>query len=323
MAFFTRTGRLARALLVAAVVPSAPAVAAQATFYQLPSGAYPHDVAPAGDGTVWYSGQARGVLGRFDPRSGAHQEIALGPGAAPHGVIVGPDGAPWITEGGQNAIARVDPATLAVRLFPLPRDTGWANLNTAVFDRRGMLWFTGQAGIHGRLDPATGKLEVWHSPRGAGSYGITVTPSGAVWFASLAGDYIGRVDPDSGAVTVVDPPRKGSGPRRIWSDSGGRLWVSFWNAGGIGRYDPATAAWTVWAMPKSTSGTYAVYVDDRDRVFATDWRANAIQLFDPATETFTTFPSDRRGANVRQMQGRPGEAWGGESGTDRLVVIRD
>jgi virginiamycin B lyase len=41
------------------------------------------------------------------------------------------------------------------------------------------------------------------------------------------------------------------------------------------------------------------------------------------TETYTAFASDQRGANVRQMLGRPGEAWGGESGTDRLVVIRD
>ncbi len=122
---------------------------------------------------------------------------------------------------------------------------------------------------------------------------------------------------------MVDPPRKGSGPRRIWSDSHGKLWVSFWNAGGIGRYDPETKAWTVYAMPKSKSGTYAVYVDDKDRVWATDWLANAIQRFDPVTEKFETFPSDKRGASVRQMLGRPGETWGGESGNDRLVVIRD
>ena len=32
-------------------------------------------------------------------------------------------------------------------------------------------------------------------------------------------------------------------------------------------------------------------------------------------------PSSRTNANVRQMAGRPGEAWGAESGTDRLVVI--
>ena len=65
-------------------------------------------------------------------------------------------------------------------------------------------------------------------------------------------------------------------------------------------------------MPQSKGGTYSVYVDDKDRVWATDWLANAIQRFDPATEKFATFPSDKRGANVRQMLGRPGEAWGGE-----------
>ena len=46
------------------------AFAGEVAFYQLPSGAYPHDVAPAADGTVWYSGQAKGILGRFDPKTG-------------------------------------------------------------------------------------------------------------------------------------------------------------------------------------------------------------------------------------------------------------
>jgi virginiamycin B lyase len=99
--------------------------------------------------------------------------------------------------------------------------------------------------------------------------------------------------------------------------------VSFWYGGAIGRYDPVAKAWKVYPMPKSTSGTYSVYVDDKDRVWATDWPANTIQRFDPVSESFTAFPSDKRGANVRQMLGRPGEAWGAESGTNRLVVIRD
>ena len=30
-----------------------------------------------------------------------------------------------------------------------------------------------------------------------------------------------------------------------------------------------------------------------------------------------------RECRERQMLGRPGEAWGGESGTERLVVVRD
>jgi virginiamycin B lyase len=54
-----------------------------------------------------------------------------------------------------------------------------------------------------------------------------------------------------------------------------------------------------------------------------DFGANAIVKFDPVTERFESFPSDREGAAVRQLNGRPGEVWGAESGTDRLVVIRD
>src|SRR5215470_20019204 len=110
--------RFAMALL-ATVAASHAAAAGQVTYYQLPSGAYPHDVAPAPDGTIYYSGQRKGILGIFDPKTGKNEEIPLGSGAAPHGVIIGPDGAAWVTEGGQNAIARVDPTTRQVRLFPL------------------------------------------------------------------------------------------------------------------------------------------------------------------------------------------------------------
>lgn len=314
--------RILSALAAVALVLGS-AQAAQVNYCQLPPGSYPHDVAPGPDGSVWISGQQQGFAGRFDPETGVLQKIPLGRGTAPHGVIVGPDGNAWLTEGGQNAIARVDAKTKAVTLFPLPKDFSGANLNTLVFDREGLVWFTGQNGVHGRVDPATGKVDAWASPRGRGSYGITVTPSGDVWYASLAGDYIGRIDRTTGEVTVVDPPRKGAGPRRIWSDSKGILWSSFWHAGGVGRYDPVKKVWTHYPMPQSKSGTYSVYVDDKDRVWATDWMANSIQRFDPVTERYESFPSDKRGANIRQMLGRPGEAWGGESGTDRLVVVRD
>ena len=311
---------LAAIALIGAV---ATAQSAQVSYYQLPSGAYPHDVAPARDGGVWFTGQPQGFLGYFDPKTEKLDKIALGRGSAPHGVIVGPDGAPWVTDGGQNAIVRVDPMTHEVKVFPLPKDFGYANLNTLTFDKSGVLWFTGQSGVYGRLDPKVGKVEAWASPRGAGTYGITTTPSGEVWYASLASDHIARIDTATHEVTVVDPPHKGVGPRRIWSDSKGLLWVSFWHAGAVGNYDPATKRWSLWQLPKSKFGCYAVYVDDQDKVWVTDFSANAVLRFDPVNERFDSFPSDKHGASVRQMLGRPGETWGGESGTDRLVVIRD
>ncbi|HEX9820952.1 MAG TPA: lyase [Methylomirabilota bacterium] len=311
------------ALLVTLVVvaPAAGAEVAVQT-YDLPRGGGPHDVAVGPDGIVWYTAQRSGQLGRLDPGTGKVELVPLGRGAAPHGVVVGPDGAPWVTESGTNAIVRVDPKTRAVKSWPLPEARGYVNLNTLTFDRRGRVWFTGQNGVYGRLDPATGELKVWDAPRGRGPYGIATTPDGAVYYASLAGSHIARIDLDTGAATVIEPPTRGQGARRVWSDSTGRIWVSEWNSGNLSRYDPKTGDWKAWRLPGDAPRAYAVYVDDRDKVWVSEWSANAMVRFDPETETFQAFPSDRRGANVRQILGRPGEVWAPESGTDRLVVYR-
>lgn len=321
-------GTIATALAAAALALIASAAPAQTpqfrvSYFNVPQGARPHDVAPAPDGRVWYTAQGQGALGVLDPKTGKTEQIVLGPGAAPHGVIVGPDRAAWITEGGQNAIVRFDPATRQVKLFRLPRGFDDANLNTATFDTKGILWFTGQSGVYGRVDPATGKVDAWKAPKGPGPYGITTTPNGEVWYASLAGDHIAKVDTVSGDAKVVAPPKPGVGPRRIWSDSKGMLWVSFWNSGEVGRYDPNAKTWKVWALPMSGTGCYAVYVDENDKVWLTDFVANAIVRFDPVTEKFESFQSNKTGAGVRQLLGRRGEVWGAESGTDRLVVVRE
>jgi virginiamycin B lyase len=314
--------RFAAAGLAAFVLSSAAVADTRVAYFPVPAGAHPHDVAAAPDGAVWFTAQHHGALGILDPRTGKVEQVRLGAKALPRGVIAGPDGAAWVTDGGQNAIARVDPNSRDVKLFALPKGFEKANLNTATFDKAGKLWFTGQNGIYGRVDPGSGEVLAWKAPKGIGPYGITTTPSGDVWFASLAGDYIARIDTASGAATVVDPPKPGVGPRRIWSDSRGLLWVSFWHAGEVARYDPEGRTWKTFALPKSKSGCYSVYVDDKDKVWVTDFVANAILRFDPATEKFESFPSNKRGAAVRQMLGRAGEVWGAESGTDRLVVLR-
>ena len=290
--------------------------------FPVPAGSRPHDVAPALDGGVWYTGQGNGTLGWLDPETGEVIEIPLGGGSAPHGVIVGPDGAAWVTDAGLNAMVRVDAESHEVTRFDLPANRGGANLNTAGFDNQGRVWFTGQAGIYGRLDPSTGEMEVWDAPRGRGPYGITTTPDGSVYYASLAGSYLGEVDVETGEVTVLEPPTAGQGTRRVWTDSTGRLWCAQWNAGQVAVYDPATQAWQEWKLPGPAPQTYAVYVDERDDVWLTDFGGNAIHRFDPDTEAFETFALPSTPGNVRQLLGRPGEVWGAESAADQLIVIR-
>ena len=301
----------------------ASAIADDVRYYPVPKGSHPHDVAAAPDGNVWYTAQRSGELGILDPRTGKTEHIALGKGSSPHSVIVSPDGAAWLTDSGQNAIVRVDAKTRAVKVFPLPKGTPYTNLNTAAFDRNGVLWYTGQAGFYGSVDPKNGEVRVWPAPKGRGPYGIAATPSGDIYYASLAGNHIAKIDVASGKVTVIEPPTKNQGARRVWSDSRGQIWVAEWLSGNLSMYNPADQSWKMFKPPVDNPQTYSVYVDDKDMVWITEWTSNAIMRFDPRTQKWDSFPSTTRAAAVRQMLGRAGEAWGAESSNDRLVVVAE
>ena len=289
--------------------------------FPVPAGSGPHDVAPALDGGVWYTAQDTGELGWLDPATGETRHTALGEGSAPHGVIIDEEGTAWVTDGGLNAIVAVDPVSLEVTVYPLPEDMPDANLNTASFDGDGMLWFTGQNGIYGCVDPDTGELIVFDAPEGPGPYGVTTTPDGVVYYASLAGSHIARIESDRTA-TVIEPPTPEQGARRVWSDSQGRIWVSEWNAGNLSRYTPDTDTWDTWHLPGNAPETYAVFVDDTDIVWASDFGSNSMVRFDPTTEEFHTYVLPHDPGNVRQILGRPGEVWFPESAADNLIVIR-
>ncbi len=156
----TLTLSLALALALATTTPAEAEFGVQS--YAVLKGAHPHDVAPdPAGGAVWYTAQRQGALGRLDPATGGVRHIPLGEGSSSHGVIVGPDGRVWITDSGLNAIVAVDPNTEAVTSYPLPSGRGNANLNTAAFDGDGVLWFTGQNGVYGRLDPQNGRMDVF------------------------------------------------------------------------------------------------------------------------------------------------------------------
>jgi virginiamycin B lyase len=168
----------------------------------------------------------------------------------------------------------------------------------------------------------TGQVTVKEAPRGRGPYGICTTPSGEVWWCSLAGSFIARIDRRTGESTVVEPPTKNQGARRVWSDSRGRIWVSEWNSGQLSVHDPAANTWRQWKLPGNAPRCYAVYVDERDQVWASDFAANSVVRFDPAREAFDSVAFPREAASVRQILGRRGEVWLPESGTEHISVIR-
>ena len=149
-----------------------------------------------------------------------------------------------------------------------------------------------------------------------------MTPDGDIWYASLAGSHIARIDTATGAATIVEPPTAGQGARRVWSDStrpdlGQRVGC------GPGRECTTRrrATGRSGALPGDGPQAYAVYVDERDIVWLTDFGGNAIVRFDPATEAFDAIELPSPDASVRQLLGRPGELWGAESAVDKLVLV--
>ena len=246
--------------------------------------------------------------------TGASQEIALGDGSAPHGVIVGPDGAPGSPTAARTpscASTRDQRGQSLTRCRPTTR---LANLNTAVFDNEGQFWFTGQSGVYGRLEPASRRdagLRRAARHRPLRRHGDARR---RVYFASLAGSYLGHIDPEDGQATrstrrPPDQARAASGrTRRAASGSANGTpasWRCTTRRRRVARMEAARRA------PQA----YAVYVDDRTSL-AYRLRRQRASSASTRAASVRVFPLPSRHAHVRQLLGRPGEVWGAESATD-------
>ena len=114
-----------------------------------------------------------------------------------------------------------------------------------------------------------------------GPYGISTTPNGTVYFASLAGNYVAHIDLHTGKATVLESPTHNQGARRVWPDSHGHLWITEWNVGQLASYDPISKVWKESQLPGNNPMPYAVYVDHKDIVWLSDFGANALSVLIP------------------------------------------
>lgn len=307
------------------VLFAVPVRAYETKVFDLPVGTNVNSLSPAPDGKVWFTALKPGVLGILDPSTGKVRFVQLGKDSAPHDVIAGKDGNAWITDAGQNAIVRVNTKTDELKVWPLPQGLGRASLNGAVFDRDGVLWFTGAGsnGEYGRLDVATGEVRVWRPPQGRYTFGITVTPDNEVWYVSVVPSYIAHIDRATGESKVVETPYPGAEPHRLRSDSKGSIWIDEWTSGSLMRYMPKNGEWKIWLLPgDKPPHASGVFVDDRDIVWVVQRGANATYAFDSATEKFiAAIPGSKPDAGARIL-GRAGELWLAEASIGRLVRVK-
>jgi streptogramin lyase len=261
----------------------------------------------------------------------------------PHSLQVAPDGGVWVTLAIGNQLGRFDPQSHDWTIETLP---GGYYPHTLRFDGRGRIWYSIAVSNHlGVYDPSSGRHEVirlparsfgeavslrllpavfWLArrldlgglPTGDGSalpvpYGVDVAPDGSVWFSQLNAHRIGRIDPDSFDVEMVDTPF--TGPRRLRFDSQGGLWIPGFSSGLVSRFDPASGEFRSWELPIEPRGTetpYALNVDAGDGVWICGTNSDSLIRFDPGSEEFTVYPLPTRVTYTRELDfDESGNVW--------------
>ena len=266
----------------------------------------------------------------------------------PHSLQVAPDGAIWITLALGSQLARFDTVTEEWQIHELEEGI---YPHTLRFDHQGRIWYTMAVSNHvGLLDPATGEqtsirlpatsfrqalalrmipIGLWLSQyfdiSGAASgegggggvqmpvpYGIDVAPDGTIWFSQLNEHRIGRIDPDTLEVEMIETPF--TAPRRLRFDSKGHLWIPGFSSGLISRFDPRSREFKSYPLPIEPLGTetpYALNVQPgTDAIWICGTNSDSLIRFEPDKEAFTIYPLPTRVTYTREIDfDRQGRVW--------------
>jgi virginiamycin B lyase len=210
-------------------------------------GMYPHSLALAPDGKVWFNGhftREPELIGFVDPAGDKvttypvppHPTLAKGPGGPiPYEIRAAADGRIWLGELQGNRLVALTPRTGKFQTFTLP--TAHSGPRRFDLDANGILWIPAySANLLVRLDPAIRKFTEIPLPlKDALPYVARVDPrDGAIWIGTAAADVLLRYDPRSGRFDTFPLPTKGALVRHMAVDPRtGAVWLAYGASPGI------------------------------------------------------------------------------------------
>ena len=254
----------------------------------------PHSLQVAPDGAIWITLALGNQLARFDPVSERFEVVQLAHGFYPHTLRFDARGRIWFTLAASNHLGMYDPATHEQRELRLPaRDLGQALILRSM---PLLMWLNRHVDLRGAAAESDGiTMPV--------PYGIDVAPDGSVWFSQLNERRIGRVDPDTFAIEMIDTPF--AAPRRLRFDAQGQLWIPSFSESLIARFDPKTHAFQTWELPIEPRGSETPYALHVDRASGAVWicgtNSDTLIRFEPASERFTVYPLPTRVTYTREI----------------------
>jgi len=266
------------------------------TEYDLPRATIePHDVIVV-DGTVYYTNFGEQFLGKLDPKTGKHSEIAIQQfrKGFPEGSLdlsVDKEGKLLVGMMYQGAIARFDPKTEQFQYWQLPverlKDDSQLNMVTNRADVDGKIWVNdaGPSTLF-RLDTKTGKFE--------------------------------EMDP----LTALPGGRQGYSIYDVRADSQNNAFITDFQKNHVVKIDAKTLKYTVYRTNTEQSRNRRGRIDEQDRFFFAQYRGNKISMFDTREEKITEYPLPTRFTGPYDViWDKNGELWTGGMTTDRVVRL--
>ncbi|MCB1685789.1 MAG: carboxypeptidase regulatory-like domain-containing protein [Pseudomonadales bacterium] len=285
----------------------------------------PHSLQVDHNGAIWITLATGNQLAKFDPKDGSFTTEPLPSGIYPHTLRIDARNRVWYTVAGSNHVGVFDPSTGQHENIRVPaRSFGEAvMLRMIPF----FLWLGQYVDLSGAAGAGGGE------GTGPVPYGIDIAPNGDIWFSQLNAHRIGRIDPDTFELQMIDTPFKA--PRRMRFDSRGDLWIPGFSSNVLARFDIETEEFELFEIPIEPLGTetpYALNVDLKtDTVWICGTNSDTLLSFDPATEAFTIYPLptqvtytreidfDENGAVWTSNSNVP--AWQIETGTPRVLRL--
>ncbi|MEO8839877.1 MAG: hypothetical protein ABI351_14335 [Herbaspirillum sp.] len=249
------------------------------------------------DGHIFITPSAQRRLVEFDPKTKAFTLHEIGGGFYPHTIRVDAKDRVWFTLALSNQVAKFDRITQKFTLYDLPARSFKEKMITSSI---GFLYKLMNWGI-----PLSSWLSIDNVSTGLPlPYGIDVTPDGTVWFARLHTKEIGKIEPESGKVTMIPTPFLG--PRRLRSDAEGNLWITAFGESKIARYVPSSGQFSLFdlpVVPKGSETPYSLNVDkQRGIVWVTGSQSDALYGFNIKSQQWRTIPLPRRTTYTRDIE---------------------
>jgi streptogramin lyase len=123
-------------------------------------------------------------------------------------------------------------------------------------------------------------------------YGIDIAPDGGIWFSQLNAHRIGRIDPDTFELEMIDTPF--TAPRRMRFDSKGNLWIPGFSSNLISRFTLETGQFKHFQIPVEPLGSetpYALNVDlATDDVWICGTNSDSLIRYQQDEDKFTLYP---------------------------------